>query len=196
MHATKIVHRWFSGRFAFLHAQRRSALERVVCALLKGGKLWLSSLGRWRTEGTCAKHAIKAVDRLLGNRVVRQQRKLLYGAIAERFVPDEGPIVLVDVTELRPGVCALTASLAADTRSVPLYAMVRRKITISKRRTQRAFLRALKEILPDGAVATVVTDAGFQSPFTSWLRRDRRAWGRLLTHSTVQRSIFMISLTS
>ena len=145
MHATKIFHRWFSGRFAFLHAQRRSALERVVCALLKGGKLWLSSLGRWRTEGTCAKHAIKAVDRLLGNRVVHQQRKLLYGAIAERFVPDEGPIVLVDVTELRPGVCALTASLAADTRSVPLYAMVRRKVTISKRRTQRAFLRALKE---------------------------------------------------
>ncbi len=169
MHATQIVQRWFSGRFEFLHAQRRSALQRVVGALLRGGKLWLSSLGRWRT-GTCAKHAIKAVDRLLGNRAVHRQRKLLYGAIADQFVPDAEPIVLVDITELRPGVCALTASLAADGRSVPLYAMVRRKVTISKRRTQRAFLHALKEVLPSGVVATIVTDAGFQSPWLDEVR--------------------------
>jgi hypothetical protein len=163
MRTSTIVDQWFDGRFEFVHAQRREALKRATGALLNGGKLWLSSLGRCR-DGTSAKHAIKAIDRLLGNRALHQQRLEIFRAIAEQHVPDE-PVVLVDVTELRPDVCALTASLAANGRSVPLYAMVRRKATIGKRRTQQVFLRALKKLLPNDAVVTIVTDAGFQSPW-------------------------------
>lgn len=149
-----------------IHAQRRQALFRVVEALLKGGMLWLSALGRFRCDPGQDKHGIKAVDRLLGNRALYRQRHVFYRALASWLLRvKRQPIVLVDITEIRAGVCALTASVALSGRSVPLYGIVRKKKTISRRRTLVTFLNDLAAILPDGVIPIVVTDAGFESPW-------------------------------
>jgi Transposase DDE domain len=158
-----------------IHAQRRQALFRVVAALLKGGMLWLSALGRFRCDPGQDKHGIKAVDRLLGNRALHRSRLQFYRALAAWILrTTRHPILLVDITEIRPGVCALTASLALSGRSLPLYGIVRRKKTISRRRTFIRFLDDLSSIMPHGVVPIVVTDAGFESPWFDEI--ERRAW--------------------
>ena len=50
---------------------RAAALARVVRALLSGGPLALTHLGRSLGGTACVKHQIKAVDRLLSNHHLR-----------------------------------------------------------------------------------------------------------------------------
>lgn len=153
--------------FSSVHKSRRKAIWRAVSSLLIGGMLWLSALGRHRPGGTAEKHSIKAIDRLLGNAILYVERKLIYGALARVLLPRlRSPIVLVDVVEIRPNVCAMSAALAFDGRAIPVYHIVRKKSYISKRQCRRTFLQGLAEVLPDGSKPVLVTDAGFQS---TWL---------------------------
>lgn len=86
--------------------------------------------------------------------------RLVYRAVAAAILRRcSTPIVLIDETEIRPGVCALTASLAFDGRGVAIYAIVRSKKYVTSRRCRRSFLRRLEQVLPDGAVPVLVTDA-------------------------------------
>jgi hypothetical protein len=150
----------------FVHEQRRVALFRAVRALIGGGALWLSALGRSLDDGVAAKHGIKAIDRLLGNTVLHAQRHQIYAAMTKALLLGRRQaVVLVDITETRPGACALTASLAMEGRSIPLYGQVRSKRSISKRTSIRTFLRALQRVLPPEVQPILVTDAGFESPW-------------------------------
>jgi hypothetical protein len=73
--------------------------------------------------------------------------------------------VLVDITEIRPGVCALTASLAMSGRAMPFFGQVRSKATISKGQSIARFLSTLKAVIPARCAPIIVTDAGFESPW-------------------------------
>jgi hypothetical protein len=164
--ASRRVLQQLEETLGFVHAQRRTALLRAVGALLNGGALWLTALGRTLGDGVRAKHGIKSVDRLLGNTALHAEHLELYAALARPLLKGrDAAVVLVDSTELRPGVCALTASLAMEGRGVPLCALVRSKRSISKRRSISAFLRMLQQVLPADVKPILVTDAGFQSPW-------------------------------
>lgn len=166
MRATARVLQQLEETMGFVHEQRRRALFRAVEALIGGGALWLSALGRSLDGATAHKHKIKAIDRVLGNRVLHSQRQQIYAALAARLLRGRlQAIVLVDGTEIRPGVCALTASLAMEGRSIPLYGLVRSKRSISKQSSMRAFLRGLEQVLPAHVRPVLVTDAGFESPW-------------------------------
>lgn len=166
MRAAARVLQQLEATLEFMHEQRRSALFRAVRALIGGGALWLSSLGRSLDDATAAKHGIKAIDRLLGNTALHTQRHEIYAALARTLLRGRRQaVVLVDTTELRPGVCALTAALAMQGRSIPLLAQVRSKRTIGKRPSIRTFLRALQRVLPLDVEPILVTDAGFESPW-------------------------------
>jgi len=149
-----------------IHRQRCDALWRVVGALLVGGKAWLTGLGRHLSEPGHDKHGIKAVDRLLGNRALHKDRLGVYAAVAAWLLRGlREPILLVDITEIRPGVCALTASVALSGRSLPIYGLLRRKKSINRRRTLNTFLNHLACVVPSSVVPILVTDAGFESPW-------------------------------
>jgi hypothetical protein len=168
--AVERVLRRVDSTLDFVHKQRRSALLRAVRALLCGGALWLSALGR-TVRGPAPKHAIKMVDRLLGNRALHDQRLEIYAAVAMTLLRTVQQVaVLVDITEIRPGLCALTASVAMEGRSVPILGRVRRKKTISKRTSLAAFLRDLHHVLPSTVTPVIVTDAGFESPWFDQVR--------------------------
>ena len=62
----KVLSQWLADRLVVGHSTRAAALLRVVGALLTGGKLSLTHLGRSLDGPAHAKHQIKAVDRLLG----------------------------------------------------------------------------------------------------------------------------------
>lgn len=175
MHVIATLQQKLQPGLSFMHAQREQALWRVVEALLKGGKLWLSGLGRFRGPPGQDKHGIKAVDRLLGNRTLWREKLGVYRAIAAWALRRAcQPVLVVDITEVRPGVCALTASIALSGRSLPLYGIVRRKQTITRRRTLSTFLNGLSSIVPSSVVPIIVTDAGFESPWFDEV--ERRGW--------------------
>jgi hypothetical protein len=164
--ATARILQQLESELGFVHKQRRAALLRAVDALICGGALWLSALGRTLSSAVAPRHRIKAIDRLLGNTALHQQRLWIYAALAALLLRGRREaVVLVDVTEIRPGVCAMTASLAMDGRSVPIYGHVRSKKTISKRSSNAAFLKALQRVLPRTVTPILVTDAGFESPW-------------------------------
>ena len=67
MHSTIIAQNFFRRELPLLHKKRRESLLFAVNALIAGGRLSLSALGRSARGGVAPKHSIKRVDRLLGN---------------------------------------------------------------------------------------------------------------------------------
>lgn len=151
---------------SFMHKKRVGALFRVVSALLFGGKLWLSALGRALPGEGSRKSAIKAVDRLLGNVALYMQRRSIYAVLAEHLLGmSRSAVILVDVTDARPGFLSVSASIAFDGRSLAIYSLIAAKDEIFRVKTQKRFLRDLQRILPDEFTPILVTDAGFESPW-------------------------------
>ncbi len=94
---TKFLSQWLGDRTVVGHATRAAALVRVVRALLTGGKLSLTHLGRSLDGSAQTKHQIKAVDRLLGNRHLHGERDGIYRAIARSLlIGNKRPVIIVD----------------------------------------------------------------------------------------------------
>lgn len=166
MHALKNLQEKIDANIPNVHKARRGAVWRAVEALLSGGKLWLTELGRNLCSTATEKSRIKTIDRLLGNPLLFIQLNFFYWSLCQVLLREgQSPIILVDITEIRPGVCALTASIAHDGRSLPIYNLVRSKSYVAKRRCKKRFLQGLAVILPAGVTPVLVTDAGFQSPW-------------------------------
>ncbi len=86
MHTLSLLKRWLERNSVIAHQTRLCALLRVVHALLDGGKLSLTHLGRHRCGNAFVKHHIKAVDRLLGNRHLHRVRTDIYTAMAHTLL--------------------------------------------------------------------------------------------------------------
>lgn len=148
------------------HKKTLASMWRGVESLINGGKLWLTALGRNLPGTATEKSKIKAIDRLLGNSKLSAELTLIYHALASILLYRvQRPIILVDITEIRTNICALTASIAHDGRSLPLYGIVRSKKYIASQKCKNCFLRRLAAILPANTIPTLVTDAGFESPW-------------------------------
>src|SRR5688572_13877583 len=97
MHTTTLLAHWLAQHTLIGHSARQSALLKLVGALLGGGKLSVTQLGRHREGAAYTKHHIKAADRLLSNRHLHAEREGIYRAIARTLlVGIKRPIVLVD----------------------------------------------------------------------------------------------------
>ena len=88
-----------------------------VDALLRGGRLSLTALGRAACGLVRAKHNIKRIDRLLGNPHLLGNLPTFCRAMTQLLVGQtERPIILVDWTRIADSHCALVASLARRSR--------------------------------------------------------------------------------
>ncbi|MFQ5938358.1 MAG: IS4 family transposase [Acidiferrobacterales bacterium] len=170
MHAISLLKRWCERNGVIGHRARLGALLRVVDALLSGGKLALTHLGRNRPGDAFIKHHIKAVDRLLGNRHLHGERLGVYAAMARTLLAhSERPLIVVDWAdcELERGLLILKAAVPLGGRAITIYEEVHRLSRYNSPKTHRRFLRHLKEVLPDHVCPIIVTDAGFRGP---WFR--------------------------
>src|SRR5262245_46526621 len=168
MHVVKFLSRWMSGLDGIAHAARRLALLRVVAALLDGGRLSLTQLGRRRSGRAFPKHHIKAVDRLLGNRHLHKEGRLVYRHIASQALAGVSqPIIIVDWAdfELDRQWLMLRAAVPVKGRALPIYERVFPFRRYNSPGAHKEFLAELKAVLPEGCMPIIVTDAGFRGPW-------------------------------
>ena len=74
MQVLKLLHEMSSDALYVVHLRRRLSVWAAVGGVLRGRRLWLTHIGRSLDSGTSEKHAIKRVDRLLGNRQLAGER--------------------------------------------------------------------------------------------------------------------------
>lgn len=171
MRALEIVYARLCEGVGFVHKSRWQALWRVVTALIVGRKLWLTALGRSRPGGALPKHAIKAVDRLLGSEHLHAERFVIAARVAETLIGSlRRPIVLVDTVEIRDRMVALTAAVAYGGRSFPIWSMHVIHVRPNARDCKR-FLSQLSYVLPPCCEAVIVTDAGFEGDWFDEVQR-------------------------
>lgn len=174
---TKLLSQWLGDRTVVGHATRAAALVRVVRALLTGGKLSLTHLGRSLDGGAHTKHQIKAVDRLLGNRHLHGELDGIYRAIARTLlIGNKRPVIIVDWSDFELGRqwLMLKAAVPVGGRAIALYERVFPFKRYNSPGAHQDFLRALHAILPVGCRPIIVTDAGFRGP---WFREvEKYGW--------------------
>ena len=147
-----------------IHLIRLNAVFWAVSALLHGGRLSLTCLGRAGAGKGTPKHAIKRSDRLLGNKHLQEELPLFYRAIAHLLLKKcFRPLILIDWTRIEPTHVALVASVPLQGRSLPIYLEVHSEKYDSNRKVMRRFLIRLQSVLPLGCKPIVVTDAGFRN---------------------------------
>jgi hypothetical protein len=183
MHASPIVpllHRWLRRACPAVHAARATAVVTVVEALVLGAKLALTHLGRNLRSAAFAKHSIKRVDRLLGNRHLHAERSLVYRAVAHWLLAaTPRPVLLIDWADCGAGTkkhrwLLLRAAVPLGGRAVPIYEEVHPLRRYNSPRTHRRFLQHLRAVLPAGCSPILITDAGFRGP---WFREvERYGW--------------------
>lgn len=170
MHATTTLSRWLGDHRVIAHRARAQALEKAVRALLGGGRLSLTQLGRHRGGTAFAKHNIKAIDRLLGNGHLHAEREQIYRAIAKTLLAGtKRPVIAIDWSDFELGRqwVMLKAAVPVGGRAVSIYERVYPFKRYNSPGAHREFLAALKATLPEGCGPILITDAGFRGP---WFR--------------------------
>lgn len=170
MHTISLLEKWCESNRVIGHRARLGAVVRMVKALLDGGQLALTHLGRYREGEAFMKHHIKAVDRLLGNRHLHGERAAIYSAMAHTLLARiTRPLIIVDWAdcEQERDWLILKAAVPLQGRAVTVYEEVHPLRHYNSPRTHRLFLRRLKEVLPGRVQPIIVTDAGFRGP---WFR--------------------------
>ncbi len=181
MRAIAILQRMLRKSLCSVHRARISAMFVAVRALLSGGRLSLTALGRSVRSKVAPKHNIKRIDRLLGNARMHEDLPSFFRAVTELVLGEcRQPIILVDWTQVGREHYALSAGIAVCGRALPIYWEVHPKRFEKNRRVHDRFLDTLQRLLPCDSTPIIVTDGGFQSP---WFRSvEQRGWdyvGRL-----------------
>ena len=170
MRDISILHDLLKNQCPNLHQKRLSSLMVAVQSLLDGQQLSLTELGRNITGPVAAKHNIKRIDRLLGNRALHNERFDIYRWHARLLCgANPMPIILIDWSDVREQMRhqTLRASVSFEGRSVILYERVFPFSQYNSPVSHNPFLRELAAILPERCCPLIVTDAGYRN---TWFR--------------------------
>ena len=103
MHSVRFVNNWLMRKCSFMHRARARSLGRAVGALLSGGKLSLTHLGRSLSGASYEKHRIKSMDRLLGNGHLHNERLEVYRRLAGELLScSQRPVVAPPPCQQQP----------------------------------------------------------------------------------------------
>ncbi len=175
MRAKCILHDLLGEKLKKVHRRRVKAVFEIVEAVLRDRCLSLTAIGRSLAciQGI-EKHAIKRVDRLLGNHHLSKELAEYFRAIATTVISTNTHcIVLVDWTKIHANLSVLSASIPVGGRSIGIYHEVHPKRLENNRKVHHNFIRRLSTIIPSGCTPIVVTDAGagFRIP---WFKKVRK----------------------
>ena len=164
MRVIKTLHQLLISSLAGIHAARIKSVFWAVGALIHGGKLSLTGIGRSSRGTALTKHNIKRVDRLLGNKKLYKQTDVFYRAIASLVIGGQKrPVIAVDWTGIGTKYAALVAAVPIDGRAIPIYIKVYSYKLNNNTTVEKRFLKKLKEIVPSDCRPILVTDAGYRN---------------------------------
>ena len=147
-----------------IHTMRVDSLANATLGVMTGASLGVALIGKSlaQARGLLPKHAVKPVDRLLGNRRLE--------AVFATWVPEMvgarlDVVVAMDWTDYdADGQATLALKLVTrHGRATPLVWLSVHKDDLKDARNdyEDASLRRLAEVLPDGVTATILADRGF-----------------------------------
>jgi hypothetical protein len=172
MHAQGFLHKMLKKALTGVHKLRAEALITLAESTLFGARLTLTDLGRHIKGQAKVKHKIKRSDRLLGNKNLLAERRVVYSELCRYFFRVMPRLeILVDWS----GCCSpdrhiLQASVVYQGRSIPIYRELHSKKKQQTQGVHDKFLEHLKEIIPEDREVVIVTDSGFQTP---WFKKVR-----------------------
>lgn len=155
------------------HKKRIISLALLIEAALIHKQLSVTKLGRALNLQIKERSCIRRADRLIGNKKLHKERKIIYGEIIKLLInPNTRPIIIVDWSNIpNSKYNNLRAALMAQGRALTIYEEVHPIKKLGNKRVQNNFLRTLKELLPIGCKPIIVTDAGFHN---EWFREIMR----------------------
>ena len=159
----KFVDNVFEGE---VHAKRVSSLAGATTGVLASGSLAISAigLGLAHVRGTATKHAVKQVDRLVGNAKVDVWEYFPYW-VPHVISSRKEIMVSMDWTEFdRDGHSTIALNLMTKHgRATPLVWLTVHKNKLKNNRNtyEDYVLWRLQETLPEGVKVTIVADRGF-----------------------------------
>jgi len=139
MHALNIVQQLIRSCCPHVHAARLTVIVAAVGAAVRVRRLTLTELGRALVGAARAKHEIKRMDRLLGNRHLGAERFELYQVLARRVVGAlTEPLIVVDWSDLTPN---RRWQLLRPQGQTPLKEALIQSPKLSSKSRRRGFLR-------------------------------------------------------
>jgi len=167
MRVDAMVRHLLEGCSSAMHAARLAAVAKVVEGIVRGDRLVPATMGRHLPGRAEPKHAIKCVDRLLGNPHFAREGLFIFLAVAHHLLRGcPRPVILVDWTHVGGRHKALVAAVPIGGRALPIYIEVHPEKKLGNAAVEKRFLCSLKAILPAASgPPVVVSDAGFKGPF-------------------------------
>lgn len=165
MRADHILNRTLADATLVMHRARANAVVSAVKALMRGGQVALSAMGR-ELMPRSPKHGIKRIDRLLGNQSLIKELPLIYHALARRVLgTTQRPVILLDWTLAGDAMCSLTAAVPIRGRALVIHSVTVSKKQWTSRTVEDAFLAALRVLVGPDRKPILVADAGFRGPW-------------------------------
>lgn len=169
MRATEVLQKCLGDALGSMHALRSRVLLRAVEATIRGRRLTLIDLARSWPGVERIRAPLKALDRLLGNRHLHAEHQGIHAAMARWLVRSKHPVIVVDWSELKQDRSwhLLRAAMPVGGRTLSILDMVFPAGKQGSPAAEKQFLQRLADVLPEGVVPVLVTDAGFRGP---WFR--------------------------
>lgn len=149
-----------------LHKKRQESLRNALTGTLHAGRISIAAIGRALAEhtGRATKHAVKQVDRFVGNEEIDDAE--LQRAWARHVVGDrKNVLVILDWTDFdHDGQTVVALSMATGHgRATPLMWKTVKKSSLKNRRFsyESEVVERLHDALPEDVEVTLLADRGF-----------------------------------
>lgn len=165
MRAIQVLQKSLSDALSGMHALRSRVLLKATQAVMSGRRLTLMDVARSWPDAERVRAPLKALDRLLGNRHLHEERWHIYAGMSRWLVRSERPVIVIDWSDLKADRSwhLLRAAIPVGGRSLPILDMVFPAGQQGAPQAEQRFLQQLKAILPAHARPILVTDAGFRT---------------------------------
>jgi hypothetical protein len=167
MKSTALLHNLLKKSQAIKHKTRLTSLLNAVEAVMHGGKLSLSSIGRHMIKPIKTRSKIQTTNYLLGNPKLFNEAPAIYTAVTAALCSGRKEIyILIDWSSvIQHKTHLLRASMVVKGRSNVLYQELHPEKNLGTLQVHARFLQRLHAMIPDGISVCIVTDAGFKTDF-------------------------------
>lgn len=193
MRATQVLQKCLFDAFDAIHAARVRVLLVAVQAVIIGRRLVLMDMARQWPGAQRVRTPLKALDRLLSNAHLHEERVRIYAGIARWLLRSTRPVILIDWSDLKADRSwhLLRAVVPVGGRGLPILDMVFADGEQNTPQAERAFLQRLRSIVPAGVTPILITDAGFRAPWFRAVEALGWYWLGRLRHKTLVKPVAM-----